>query len=55
MSECTNNGCECTPNRSIHCTVTACAHHCRNDQYCGLEAIQVGTHEQNPTMDPCTD
>lgn len=25
----TNNGCACTPNQSIKCTVTNCAHHCR--------------------------
>ena len=55
MSNCTNNGCSCTPNRSIKCTVQACAHHCQNEQYCGLNAIQVGTHEANPTMDQCTD
>lgn len=23
----TNNGCACTPNQSIKCTVTNCAHH----------------------------
>ena len=55
MSNCTNSGCACTPNRSIHCTVNSCAHHCKNEQYCGLDAIQVGTHEANPTMDQCTD
>ena len=32
-----------------------CAHHCKNEQYCGLDTIQVGTHEANPTMDQCTD
>lgn len=48
MSNCTNSGCACTPNRSIHCTVNSCAHHCKNEQYCGLDTIQVGTHEANP-------
>ncbi len=42
-------------NRSIQCTVTSCAHHCGDVQYCSLNTIQVGTHEQNPTMDQCTD
>ena len=55
MPNCTNNGCACTPNKSIKCTVQSCAHHCKNEQYCGLDAIQVGTHEANPTMDQCTD
>ena len=44
-----------TPNPSIHCSVTNCAHHCREDNYCSLDAIQVGTHESNPTMVECTD
>ena len=44
--DCTNGGCACTPNRSIHCTVNSCAHHCKNEQYCGLDTIQVGTHEE---------
>ena len=26
--DCTNSGCECTPNQSIKCTVNNCAHHC---------------------------
>lgn len=55
MSNCTMNGCECTPNTSIRCNVTACANHCRDAQYCGLSSIQIGTHEKNPTMDQCTD
>ena len=50
-----NNGCSCTPNQSINCTVTSCAHHCQDHQYCGLNEIQVGTHEANPTQVECTD
>ncbi len=45
----------CGANHSIHCTVTQCKNHCQNDPYCSLEAIQVGTHESNPTVKPCTD
>ena len=45
----TNNGCACTPNQSIKCTVTNCAHHCQDQNYCGLNTITVGTHETNPT------
>ncbi len=51
----TNDGKSCTPNESIRCAVTNCAHHCQSGQYCGLSSIQVGTHEANPTMDQCTD
>ena len=43
------------PNESIRCYVNSCAHHCHDAQYCGLEAIQVGTHEADPTQDECTD
>lgn len=52
---CTNDGCQCTPNSAINCTVTSCAHHCQDVNRCGLNSIQVGTHEQNPSMDQCTD
>ena len=31
-----NNGCACTPNKAIHCSVQNCAYHCKNEQYCGL-------------------
>ena len=44
-----------TPNESIKCTVSTCAHHCQDKNYCSLSAIQVGTHETNPSMDQCTD
>ena len=55
MKDCTNGGCECTPNSAISCSVTSCAHHCKDVNRCGLASIQVGTHEQNPSMDQCTD
>ena len=45
----------CTPNKAIKCTVTNCANHCQSEAYCGLNTIQVGTHEANPTQDKCTD
>ena len=53
--DCTNDGCECTPNSAINCSVTSCAHHCKDVNRCGLTSIQVGTHEQNPSMNQCTD
>lgn len=55
MTEYTNSGTACTPNTSIQCSVTSCAHHCKGAQYCGLNSIQVGTHESTPTKDQCTD
>lgn len=42
-------------NKSIGCTVTQCAHHCKSQNYCSLSQINVGTHEANPTMVECTD
>ena len=52
---CTNDGCNCTPNSAIKCSVTNCAHHCQDVDHCGLTSIQVGTHEANPTRDQGTD
>lgn len=42
-------------NKSIHCSVTSCSHHCDCENYCSLDSIQVGTHECDPKMDQCTD
>ena len=42
-------------NQSIACTVVSCRHHHDQKNYCTLNAIQVGTHEANPTMVECTD
>ncbi|MFI3175773.1 MAG: DUF1540 domain-containing protein [Bacillota bacterium] len=42
-------------NEAIKCTVDNCKHHSAMKNYCTLNAIQVGTHEANPTMDQCTD
>ena len=53
--DCTNGGCACKPNQSIKCTVNNCANHCQDNEYCGLNTIQVGTHESNPTMVECVD
>ena len=46
---------DCTPNTSIKCTVSNCAHHCQSQDYCALNTITVGTHETNPTKVECTD
>lgn len=42
-------------NKSIGCTVQQCEFHCQQENYCSLPKIQIGTHEQNPTMCQCTD
>ena len=43
------------PNHSIFCTVTQCANHAHNCDYCSLERVCIGTHEKNPTVTECTD
>ena len=42
-------------NHSIQCSVKQCAYHCSEQDYCSLNSIKVGTHEQNPDMKECTD
>jgi len=38
-----------TPNNSIKCSVTNCAHHCNGQNYCTLNEIKVGCCEPNAT------
>ena len=45
----------CHANKCIECTVSQCAYHCDDANYCSLDRILVGTHESNPTVDQCTD
>ncbi len=42
-------------NKSIHCSVKQCRHHCNASNYCTLEAVTIGTHEANPTECQCVD
>lgn len=42
-------------NHSIECTVQQCENHCAGQDYCSLQSIKVGTHENNPTVCQCTD
>ena len=42
-------------NESIKCTIKTCAHHAKDENYCSLDHILVGTHEANPTEKSCTD
>ena len=55
MNDCTNGGCSCTPNQSIKCPVTNCAHHCQDQNYCGLCTIRVGTLESFRSKVECSD
>lgn len=34
-------------NPSIECTVSSCAYHCNDKQYCSLNTIKVGCQESN--------
>lgn len=43
------------PNECIGCSVVQCEYHCGDKQYCSLDQIRVGTHEQDPTKKQCTD
>lgn len=45
----------CKANKSIECTVSQCAYHCDDANFCSLDHILVGTHEMNPTDQQCTD
>lgn len=42
-------------NPCIKCTVQQCRHNNREEHYCTLDTIKVGTHEANPTATQCTD
>ncbi|MBL4934715.1 DUF1540 domain-containing protein [Clostridium sp. YIM B02515] len=42
-------------NASIGCTVTECKYHCKDDNYCTLEQIQVVKHEPQASTVQCTD
>lgn len=44
-----------TPNMAIGCTVSQCQYHCNQQDYCSLQNISVGTHEQNPKVCECVD
>lgn len=46
---------ESSVNRSIHCSVTNCAYNNKEQGYCKLDSIKVGTHEANPTEKKCVD
>lgn len=43
------------PNHSIACTVTQCANHAHTCDFCALDKVMIGTHENNPTVKQCVD
>ena len=47
----TNNGCSCTPNASIKCSVTSCAHHCKDVDHCGLLDLFPATWLTQKSLD----
>lgn len=42
-------------NNSIGCTVCECTYHCKEDNYCTLNKIEVTKHSSNATTPECTD
>ena len=40
-------------NNSIKCSVQQCKNYSKS--HCKLSQVEIGTHEQNPTMVECTD
>lgn len=47
-----NNKCK---NESIKCSVSQCKHNMVTEDYCCLDCISVGTHEDDPEVPECTD
>lgn len=46
---------DCHANHSIGCSVTDCAYHCKDQQYCSLNEIKVGCCEPKATDPACTE
>ncbi|MBM7836577.1 DUF1540 domain-containing protein [Clostridium sardiniense] len=42
-------------NSSIKCIVDECKYHCKDDDYCTLNVIEVGKHEIKAESKKCTD
>ena len=42
-------------NKSIGCAVNKCANHCKAEDYCSLNQVNIGTHESNPKKVECVD
>lgn len=44
-----------TPNKSIHCTVEQCKYNNKEENFCTLDQVDIGTHEMQPTVPQCVD
>ncbi len=42
-------------NKCIKCDVVQCKNHCQDVDYCALDVIKIGTHEDDPKICQCTD
>ncbi|WP_084315361.1 DUF1540 domain-containing protein [Clostridium hydrogeniformans] len=42
-------------NNSIGCVVNECKYHCKDDNYCTLDKIEIVKHESNAKSVQCTD
>lgn len=42
-------------NPNIHCTVEQCRYNMCSENYCTLDVVNIGTHENNPTVKECVD
>ncbi|MDR0914379.1 MAG: DUF1540 domain-containing protein [Oscillospiraceae bacterium] len=42
-------------NPSIRCSVDCCKYHCGTQNYCSLNSVTIGTHEQEPTHSEAVD
>ncbi len=42
-------------NACIKCNVSSCRNLCDSENYCSLDTITIGTHENHARMNQCTD
>jgi hypothetical protein len=42
-------------NPCIQCDVGNCQFHCGSENYCTLNTVKIGTHENNPKVPECVD
>ncbi len=48
------NMCDTRSNRCIECSVNECANHSKQDGFCALDKIKVGSTDTHPTDVKCT-
>ncbi|MEA4911870.1 MAG: DUF1540 domain-containing protein [Oscillospiraceae bacterium] len=42
-------------NHCVKCSVKSCRNHCDRENFCTLDCVCIGTHENDPAMNQCTD